>query len=100
MSFNGRRQTPAARNKTMPTTMQTHFFYYYCDVKFRVSLFVFVASISRAIVNNEDLRQTTSWLQLWRDDFWGTPLNHAGSHQSWRPLCVLSFRFNFYFSGN
>jgi len=25
MSFNGRRQTPAARNKTMPTTMQHTF---------------------------------------------------------------------------
>ena len=29
-------------------------------------------------------------------DFWGTPLTHSGSHKSYRPLCVLSFRFNYW----
>lgn len=28
------------------------------------------------------------------NDFWGTPLTHSGSHKSYRPLCVLSFRLN------
>jgi len=97
--FNGRRRRQTRlllrRNKTIPTTA-THFIIVMCNFM----CFVVVVSISRAIVNNEDLRQTTPWLQLWRNDFWGTPLNHAGSHQSWRPFCVLSFRFNFYFSGN
>lgn len=30
------------------------------------------------------------------NDFWGTPLTHSGSHKSYRPLCVLSFRFNYW----
>ncbi|XP_057366376.1 protein O-mannosyl-transferase TMTC2-like [Daphnia carinata] len=59
----------------------------------------FVYDDSRAIVSNEDLRPSSSWLDLWRHDFWGTPLDHAGSHQSWRPLCVLSFRLNYSWSG-
>ena len=33
-------------------------------------------------------------LSLFRNDFWGTPLTHSGSHKSYRPLCVLSFRLN------
>ncbi|KAI9557399.1 hypothetical protein GHT06_017227 [Daphnia sinensis] len=59
----------------------------------------FVYDDSRAIVSNEDLRPSSSWMDLWRHDFWGTRLDHAGSHQSWRPLCVLSFRLNYYWSG-
>lgn len=31
---------------------------------------------------------------MWRNDFWGTPLNSSGSHGSYRPLCVLTFRLN------
>lgn len=30
------------------------------------------------------------------NDFWGTPLTHSGSHKSYRPLCVLSFRLNYW----
>ena len=26
------------------------------------------------------------------NDFWGTPMVHPGSHKSWRPLTVASFR--------
>lgn len=59
----------------------------------------FVYDDSRAIVSNEDLRPSSSWMDLWRHDFWGTRLEHAGSHQSWRPLCVLSFRLNYFWSG-
>lgn len=33
---------------------------------------------------------------MFKNDFWGTPLTHSGSHKSYRPLCVLSFRFNYY----
>jgi hypothetical protein len=33
------------------------------------------------------------------DDFWGTPLSHSGSHGSYRPLCVLSFRLNYMLGG-
>jgi len=30
------------------------------------------------------------------NDFWGTPLTHSGSHKSYRPLCVATFRINYY----
>lgn len=36
-------------------------------------------------------------MNIFYDDFWGTPLTHSGSHKSYRPLCVLSFRLNYYF---
>lgn len=67
--------------------MTLHFFFFSCLYN------------SRAIVSNEDLRPSSSWMDLWSHDFWGTPLDHAGSHQSWRPLCVLSFRLNYFWSG-
>jgi hypothetical protein len=38
-------------------------------------------------------------LDLLRRDFWGTPLKHSGSHGSFRPLAVLSFRFNVLLAG-
>ena len=33
------------------------------------------------------------------NDFWGTPLNDSGSHGSYRPLCVLTFRLNYLLGG-
>lgn len=53
-------------------------------------------SCSRAIKTNQDLLPTTSVIGLFYNDFWGTPLTHSGSHKSYRPLCVLSFRLNYY----
>lgn len=53
---------------------------------------------SRAIKSNQDLRPGTPISQLLVNDFWGTPLTHSGSHKSYRPLTVLSFRFNYYFN--
>ena len=55
---------------------------------------------SRAILDNEDLRpEISSWFQLWFNDFWGTPLRHTGSHKSFRPLCVATFRLNYAIHG-
>lgn len=54
--------------------------------------------ISRAIKSNQDLRPETPIHQLLVDDFWGTPLTHSGSHKSFRPLTVLTFRLNYYFN--
>ncbi|XP_060080111.1 protein O-mannosyl-transferase TMTC2-like [Ylistrum balloti] len=51
---------------------------------------------SRAIQKNQDLRPETPILNVMYDDFWGTPLTHSGSHKSYRPLCVLSFRLNYF----
>jgi len=50
-------------------------------------------------VKNPDLLPGTPWWNLLVDDFWGTPLRHSGSHKSYRPLCVLTFRLNYLLSG-
>lgn len=39
------------------------------------------------------------WYQLLFHDFWGTPLVDSGSHGSYRPLCVLSYKVNHIISG-
>lgn len=49
---------------------------------------------SRAILKNPDLQSSSDLSQLFYNDFWGTPLTHSGSHKSYRPLCVLTFRIN------
>ncbi|XP_063240130.1 protein O-mannosyl-transferase TMTC2-like [Bacillus rossius redtenbacheri] len=59
----------------------------------------FVYDDSRAIVTNDDVRTDSPWSSLWLHDFWGTPLAHGGSHGSYRPLAVLSFRLNAWLSG-
>ncbi|CAL1527207.1 unnamed protein product [Lymnaea stagnalis] len=50
---------------------------------------------SRAILKNPDLLPETPLWNLIYNDFWGTPLTHSGSHKSYRPLCVLTFRLNY-----
>ncbi|KAL4232912.1 Protein O-mannosyl-transferase tmtc2 [Mactra antiquata] len=51
---------------------------------------------SRAVQTNPDLEPKTPLINIFYDDFWGTPLTHSGSHKSYRPLCVLTFRLNYY----
>ena len=48
-----------------------------------------------AIESNQDLRSSTPWTNLIWDDFWGTPMDIEGSHKSYRPLCVATFRLNY-----
>jgi tetratricopeptide (TPR) repeat protein len=55
---------------------------------------------SRAILKNPDLLPETPLWNVFYDDFWGTPLTHAGSHKSYRPICVLTFRFNYKLGGH
>ena len=50
-------------------------------------------------MKNPDLLPATPVWNLFVDDFWGTPLRHSGSHKSYRPLCVLTFRLNYLLSG-
>jgi tetratricopeptide (TPR) repeat protein len=52
-----------------------------------------------AIVRNADVKGETSWAQLWANDFWGQPIASGDSHKSYRPLCVLSFRLNYWAHG-
>lgn len=58
-----------------------------------------MSSCRRAILTNADVRGEGALAQLLRNDFWGTPLVDSGSHGSWRPLCVLSFRLNYLAGG-
>jgi len=55
---------------------------------------------SRAILKNGDLLPDAPLLSLFYNDFWGTPLTHSGSHRSYRPLCVLTFRLNYALGGH
>ena len=57
----------------------------------------FLISCRRAIIKNQDILPETPLSQIFFDDFWGTPLTHSGSHKSYRPLCVLTFRLNYAF---
>ena len=48
-----------------------------------------------AIKDNADLSPDVPWSNLLWDDFWGMPMHVEGSHKSYRPLCVLTFRLNY-----
>ncbi|KAH3739013.1 protein O-mannosyl-transferase TMTC3-like isoform X2 [Dreissena polymorpha] len=58
----------------------------------------FVFDDVSAIVDNKDLRPRTPIGNLFLNDFWGTPMHLERSHKSYRPLCVLTFRFNYLLS--
>lgn len=61
--------------------------------------FGFVYDDRRAILGNADVAGTTPWQQAFLHDYWGTPLTDSGSHGSYRPLCVLSFKLNYILGG-
>lgn len=48
-----------------------------------------------AIRDNKDLRPHTPLINVFLNDFWGTPMRKEQSHKSYRPLTVLTFRFNY-----
>lgn len=52
---------------------------------------------SRAIKTNPDVQWSTPIVNLFKNDFWGTPIDQSGSHKSYRPLCTLTFKLNHYF---
>ncbi|EAT38337.1 AAEL009761-PA [Aedes aegypti] len=53
----------------------------------------------RAILGNPDVLGSNGWYQMLQNDFWGTPLTDSGSHGSYRPLCVASFKINYLLDG-
>ncbi|KAF8795852.1 Protein O-mannosyl-transferase Tmtc3 like protein [Argiope bruennichi] len=55
----------------------------------------FVFDDISAIRDNKDLRPSTPLLNIFFNDFWGTPIRKEHSHKSYRPLCVLTFRINY-----
>ena len=48
-----------------------------------------------AIVSNPDLLGNVSWLNLFKNDFWGKSISDGESHKSYRPLTVATFRLNY-----
>ncbi|XP_033216961.1 protein O-mannosyl-transferase Tmtc3-like [Belonocnema kinseyi] len=55
----------------------------------------FVFDDISAIKDNRDLRPHTPVKNVFYNDFWGTPMHKEQSHKSYRPLCVLTFRWNY-----
>ncbi|XP_053963201.1 protein O-mannosyl-transferase Tmtc3 [Anastrepha ludens] len=49
-----------------------------------------------AVRDNKDLRPYTPIRNIFLNDFWGTPMRKEQSHKSYRPLTVLTFRFNYW----
>ncbi|KAJ0175478.1 hypothetical protein K1T71_008637 [Dendrolimus kikuchii] len=59
----------------------------------------FVYDDRRAILSNPDVAGHTPFGALFNHDFWGTSLTDAGSHGSFRPLCVATYRLNHSING-
>ncbi|XP_058831025.1 protein O-mannosyl-transferase Tmtc3-like [Topomyia yanbarensis] len=59
----------------------------------------FVFDDISAIKENRDLRPHSSIKNVFLNDFWGTPMHKEQSHKSYRPLCVLTFRWNYLLHG-
>lgn len=59
----------------------------------------FVFDDSEAILSNNDLKPETPLSDLFVHDFWGSKLDSKTSHKSYRPLTVLTFRWNYFLSG-
>ena len=45
-----------------------------------------------AITMNKDVLGVNPVSQLFKNDFWGTPMSDVNSHKSYRPLTTLTFR--------
>jgi len=56
----------------------------------------FVFDDISAIKDNKDIRPHTPIANLFFNDFWGTLMTKEQSHKSYRPLCVLTFRLNYW----
>nr|XP_032512125.1 protein O-mannosyl-transferase Tmtc3-like [Danaus plexippus plexippus] len=59
----------------------------------------FVFDDISAIKENRDLRPQTPISNIFLNDFWGTPIHKEQSHKSYRPLTVLTFRWNYAIHG-
>ncbi|KAK5646823.1 hypothetical protein RI129_005287 [Pyrocoelia pectoralis] len=54
----------------------------------------FVFDDTEAVVKNKDVTHATPILNIFKNDFWGTDITSNLSHKSYRPLAILSYRFN------
>mmetsp|Transcript_7607 Transcript_7607/g.12111 ORF Transcript_7607/g.12111 Transcript_7607/m.12111 type:complete len:367 (-) Transcript_7607:96-1196(-) len=47
------------------------------------------------VVRNEDLRPTTPWTNILKNDYWGHQIGCYDSHKSYRPITTASLRINY-----
>ncbi|XP_049938787.1 protein O-mannosyl-transferase TMTC1-like [Schistocerca serialis cubense] len=52
-----------------------------------------------AVTRNKDVLGLTPLPDVFRNDFWGTPMADASSHKSYRPLTTLTFRATYWLVG-
>ena len=60
----------------------------------------FVFDDTEAILGNNDVTGTSALYDLLRHDFWGDDILSKRSHKSYRPITVLLFRLDSYWSGD
>lgn len=59
----------------------------------------FVFDDSEAVIGNKDVNPQNPLRDLFIHDFWGGKLASNESHKSYRPLTILTFRWNFWLAG-
>ncbi|XP_077400103.1 protein O-mannosyl-transferase TMTC1 [Vanacampus margaritifer] len=52
-----------------------------------------------AIINNPDVRPSSSLRNIFTNDFWGKKMSDNSSHKSYRPFCILTFKLNILVGG-
>lgn len=50
---------------------------------------------SEAILRNKDVLPSSNFVEIFQHDFWGSNMSSKGSHKSYRPLTVLTYRLSF-----
>ena len=55
---------------------------------------------NEAVVSNGDVTSNSPLADVFTNDFWGTKISHNNSHKSYRPLTILTFRWNYWFAGD
>ncbi|VDP04605.1 unnamed protein product [Soboliphyme baturini] len=66
----------------------------------------FVFDDYKVIVYNKDIVNEANaprgtprpWLNFVVNDYWGTPMSSNASHKSWRPLTIMSFKMNYFWT--
>lgn len=82
------RRASGSRDYVILAALTTIAYYYACQCDL-------VFDDISAIKDNKDLRPASPLRNIFLNDFWGTPMRKEQSHKSYRPLTVLTFRWNF-----
>ena len=59
----------------------------------------FVFDDSEAVIGNKDINPETPLSEIFADDFWGMNITKKTSHKSYRPLTIITFRWNYWLAG-